>query len=157
MVTIWHSCRLLAPLPGDAASGVGGKGATGIWAARVCGPADSASRHDFRIYSHIPMWVTSSGPDTDQTTTEHKGRTVSVVLLQSASIRVHPSTNIEHARRGVFHQPLSLLAGSKDIHTDRSGPIFRLAGSCWKLLGPNRCICVIPAPVLGRNVYIHTS
>ena len=33
-------------------------------------------------------------------------------------------------------------AGPADIHIHRSGPVFGLARSCWRLLGPNRFICI---------------
>ena len=40
----------------------------------------------------------------------------------------------------------------------RSGPVFGLARSCWRLVGPNWCVCVyIPAPYRGRNLYIYTG
>ena len=34
------------------------------------------------------------------------------------------------------------VAGPEDIHIHRSGPVFGLARSCWRLLRPNRRICI---------------
>ncbi len=42
------------------------------------------------------------------------------------------------------------------IYIHRSGPVFGLARSCWRLLGPNRCRCTKSRPLRSPEfIHIH--